>query len=146
MTLSSLRSKSPLFLLLTGLGLAVPSAFSQTLTITGGQGQLITTGQPTAQALTVQLLSSTGQPIAGAPITFTSFDTQGGYVPAYLQNVYTDANGNATSGYVGAQLIPGVSQAFDQATITATYQGVSTVTFFETTSNITTSGTPLITP
>jgi uncharacterized protein (TIGR03437 family) len=146
MTLSSLRSKSPFFLLLAGLSLALPSAFSQTLTITGGQGQLITTGQPTAQPLTVQLLSSAGQPIAGAPITFTSLDTLGGYVPAYLQNVFTDANGNATSGYVGAQLIPGLSQAFDQGNVSATYQGVSSVTFYETTTNITTSGTPLITP
>jgi uncharacterized protein (TIGR03437 family) len=146
MTLSSLRSKSPLFIVLMGLGLAVPSAFSQTLTITGGQGQLITTGQPTSQPLAVQLLSAAGQPIAGALITFTSLDTQGGYIPAYLQNVYTDANGNATSGYVGAQLIPGQSQAFDQAQVTATYQGIATVTFYETTTNVTTSGTPLITP
>jgi uncharacterized protein (TIGR03437 family) len=107
---------------------------------------LISTGQPTAQPLTVQLLSAAGQPIAGAPITFTSLDSQGGYIPQYLQNVYTDANGNATSGYVGAQLIPGTSQAFDQAVITATYLGVSSVTFYETTTNVTTSGTPLITP
>jgi uncharacterized protein (TIGR03437 family) len=146
MTFSSLRSKSPLIAVLMGLGLAVPSAFSQTLTITGGQGQLITTGQPTSQPLKVQLLSPTGQPIPGAPITFTSLDTLGGYVPAYLQNVFTDANGNATSGYVGAQLIPGTSQAFDQGTVNATYQGFSTVTFFETTTNVSTSGTPLITP
>jgi uncharacterized protein (TIGR03437 family) len=129
-----------------GLCLAVPSAFSQTLTITGGQGQLITTGQPTPQPLTVKLLDPNGNPIVNAPVSFTSIDQQGGYVPMYLQNVVTDTTGTATSGYVGATLVPGQSQAFDQGEVIATYNGAATVTFFETTVNVTTNGTPLITP
>jgi uncharacterized protein (TIGR03437 family) len=145
MTLSSLRSKSPLFILLMGLGLAVPSAFSQTLTVTGGQGQLAQTGFLFSQPLTVKLLDPSGQPIPNAPITFTSYDPAGGYVPGFQQNVSTDATGTATSGYVGPILGP-QSQAFDQGTVTATYQGISTVTFYETTFNTTSSGTPLITP
>jgi uncharacterized protein (TIGR03437 family) len=143
MTFLSFKTKSPLLLLFMGLSLAVPSAFSQTLNIVGGQGQLVTPSQPTPQPFVVQLLGATGQPLAGATVTFTSLDSQGGYVPSDKQNVLTDGNGMASSSYVGASLVPG-TQAYDTGSITASYNATSTVTFYVTTSNLSTSGGSVI--
>ena len=144
MTLSSLRSKSHLLLLLMGLGLAAPSAFAQTLTITGGQGQLLTPLQQ-SQPLTVQLLDSTGQPIVGASLTYTITDSLGLYFINNVQPAVTDSNGNASSYIYGAGLVQGQSAPFDSATVTVNY-GNAAATFYETTSGVTSTGTPLVTP
>jgi len=144
MTLSSLRSKSPAIFLLLGLSLAVPSAFSQTLVITSGQGQLLTPLQQ-SQPLVVQLLDVTGKPIPGAPITFTITDTLGYYFSNNIQNGVTDPNGFATTYVYGAGLVPGQSSPFDSATVSASYLGVAFATFYETTAGLTTTGTALVT-
>jgi uncharacterized protein (TIGR03437 family) len=132
------RSLAPLFFL--GLTAAVPSAFSQTLTITGGQGQLIIPTESTQAPLQVLLLGTNGQPLVGATVTFTSLDTLGGYVPTYYQNVVTDNTGTAQAYYVGSNLIPGQAPVFDTGQVIASYQGIASATFFVTTSNIAQGG------
>jgi uncharacterized protein (TIGR03437 family) len=144
MTSLSLKLRSTIATVFVGLTLAVPSAFSQTLTITGGQGQLIGSSQQTNLPLVVNLVGPNGQPLTGAPITFTSLDQNGGYIPSYTQTVLTDSNGNASSNYIGANLIAGSTPAYDTGVVTASYAGVSTVTFYETTYNINQQGGSLV--
>src|SRR5665213_2132423 len=124
MTFSSLRSKSPALFLLLGLSIAVPSAYSQTLTVTGGQGQLLTPLQQ-SQALTVKLLDPSGNPIAGALITFTQTDILGLYINGNSQTGITDATGTAVTYIYGAGLVTGQSAPFDSTTVTANYAGIA---------------------
>jgi uncharacterized protein (TIGR03437 family) len=143
MTLSSLRSKSPLFLLVMGLSVAVPAA-SQTLTVTGGQGQLLTPLQA-SQPLTALLLSASGQPIVGALVTYTITDAYGLYAGIGTQTVITDSTGTANIYVYGAGLVPGQSAPYDPGTVVATYNGVTSATFYVTTTGTTSTGTPLVT-
>jgi uncharacterized protein (TIGR03437 family) len=144
MTSRSLKSRFSILPALAFMALAVPSALSQTLTITAGQGQLLQISQQ-SQPLTVVLVGSNGQPIPGAAITFTAVDAFGGYVPYQPVNVVTDANGSASATYIGANLTPGFSNAYDTGIVTATYQGIATVNFYETTSNLNLQGGTLVT-
>lgn len=144
MTFRSIRLGSTLCTLCVGLTLAVPAAFSQTLTITGGQGQLVGPSSQTSQPLTVLLLNTNGQPMVGQPVTFTALDYAGGYVPSYAQTVYTDTTGTATSYYVGASLAPGQAPSYDSGTVIASYNGIANATFYVTTSNINSLGGSLV--
>lgn len=143
MTSRSLTFRSSHLFFLVGLTLAAPTAFSQTLTITGGQGQVLAPSQQSNQALSVNLLGPNGQPLVGAPITFTSLDSAGGYIPSYNQIVYTDTNGNASNYYIGASagMIFG---SYDTGIVIASYVGISSVTFYETTTNLNSQGGALI--
>jgi uncharacterized protein (TIGR03437 family) len=142
MTFSSLRSKSPVLMFLLGACAAVPSAFSQTLTITGGQGQLLTPVQ-ISQALTVKLVDASGTPIGGAPITYTTSDQLGKYFFGNSQTATTDSTGSASVYIFGAGLLPN-DGPFDSATVTASYAGIVFATFYETTTNVANSA-PLVT-
>jgi uncharacterized protein (TIGR03437 family) len=150
MTSRSLLRRSAILSFIAGVTLAVPSAFSQTLTITNGQGQILAPSQPSTQLLQVLLLGSNGQPIVGAPITFTAFSFYGGYVPTnpsnFGTNVYfTDSTGTASVTYVGANLSPtATSVPYDSATVLANYANLVSATFYETTSNVNQQGSPLI--
>lgn len=141
MTFSSLRSKSSAFLLFVGLSFAVPSALSQTLTITGGQGQLLLPSQ-ISQALTVKLVDASGNPIVGAPITYTVSDVLGKYFFGNSQTATTDSTGAAFVYVFGAGLLPN-DGPYDSATVTASYSGLAFATFYETTTNVANS-TPLV--
>jgi uncharacterized protein (TIGR03437 family) len=150
MTSRSLLLRSTFLSLMAGLTLAVPSAFSQTLTITGGQGQITAPGTPVSQLLSVLLVGSNGQPIVGAPIIFTAFSSYGGYVPINpltgTTTYVTDSTGTASASFTGASLsFNTVFVPFDQATIVASYGGISSATFYETTSNTNQQGSPLVT-
>ena len=139
-----IKSRLTILPLLTAFVCAVPSVFSQTLTITSGQGQLLGISQQALQPLTVVLLGSNGQPLPGATVTFTSSDAYGGYIPYGPLNVVTDQNGSASATYVGATLTPGSGLSYDTGVVTATYNGVATVSFFETTANQNPQGGSLV--
>jgi uncharacterized protein (TIGR03437 family) len=127
-----------------GLGLAVPSAFSQTLTVTGGQGQLLAPLQP-SQAMTVKLLDASGNIVVGAPISFNISDAFGLYNSFNIQSAVTDTTGTATIYIYGAPLTAAYG-AYDSATVSANYAGIAFATIYATTSNLTSTGTPLVNP
>jgi uncharacterized protein (TIGR03437 family) len=144
MTFSSVRFKSPHLLLFLGLSLAVPAAFSQTLTITGGQGQLLLPVQQSAP-LSVKLLDANGNPIVGAPVTFNYTDAFSTTNFLTLQQGITDSNGMAFTYLYGVVLAPGQTTTYVPGQVIANYNGVIfSPPFYETTSGTTATNSPLV--
>ncbi len=102
---------------------------SGNLTIILGQGQVIPANFSTAQqeSLTIRLRDAAGNPVAGAPITWTVQSGQGNVNPAVST---TDSNGVASADFLGSSFTVGA--AFIQSIVQAT-TGVETVNFFVTT-------------
>ncbi len=138
MTFRSLTKHSPSLLLSALSVIAAHSCLAQTLTITSGQGQIAANSSLAPQSLTVQLLDATGKPFPNQLITFT--DTQGG-LGGYVNPVQgvTDANGMASTTFVGATVMAGTFTSYVQTNIVAAYNGLF-ANFYETTSGIVGTG------
>ena len=87
---------------LTAVLAAAPTAFGQTLTVIGGQGQLVPSSGLAQTPISVQLLDATGQPIANQVISFVSQNPAAGNPTQ--PTVITDATGTASVGYIAAAL------------------------------------------
>ncbi len=117
-------------------------AGAQTLTIVSGNGQVVGPASSSPQQLVVNLLNTNGQPFPGQTVFFTT--TQTGQLSGNptATTAVTDANGNASVGYIGAGLLfSNIPYVGNQ--VIASY-GASSVTFIETTSNFLPNSSGLI--
>ncbi|MDQ6760305.1 MAG: Ig-like domain-containing protein, partial [Acidobacteriota bacterium] len=100
---------------------------AQTLSVVSGNGQVVQENFGTSQPLVVQAKDSGGRPAAGVNVNWSI--TQGsGTLPNPV--TVTDANGLASTNFVGPNLQPGTS--FLAATVTAT-SALTAVSFIVTT-------------
>lgn len=143
-SLNKIKSTSRSLLLCAFALVGVATTHAQTLLIVSGNGQLVQTGINSAQPLVVQLLDANGNPYAGQTIFFTTVQTYpaSGQTPA---SAVTGANGQASVLFTGANLFSfaGVLN-YVSNTVVATYNAAS-VSFTETTTNISASGGALVT-
>ncbi len=141
---SFLKQYSPLFLLSAISLIAAGNSLAQTLTITGGQGQIVVNASAAGNALTVQLLDGTGKPFPNQVITFQ--DTQGGTNGiASPTSVTTDSNGMASTTFIAPNIPTSSGVSYVQTTVLASYGGL-VATFYETTSAITSTGGNTVQP
>jgi uncharacterized protein (TIGR03437 family) len=108
---------------------AIPAAFSQTLTIKGGNGQLVGPTALSNQPLSVQLLDATGQPMSNQAISFVATNQAAGNPASSF--VITDATGTASAYFIGAS-IQNTGIAYVPNTVVASF-GALTAAFAETT-------------
>jgi uncharacterized protein (TIGR03437 family) len=120
------------------------SATGPTLTIVGGQGQLLSSDTNTASggadgsSLEVLATDANGNPIAALPVTFSVPSTEGtleasGVEGGATQVVNTNANGVASVDFLSGMLPANDTQGFLQSLVTATASDTNTVTFYITT-------------
>ena len=144
MRLSFPKRHSPLFLLSAISLIVAGNATAQTLTITGGQGQVVVNASVAGNPLTVQLLDATGKPFPNQTITFQ--DTLGGTAGiATPGTAVTDANGMASTTFIATNIPTSSGVGYTQTPVIASYGGL-VATFFETTSAVTPSGGNTILP
>ncbi len=107
---------------------------TDTLTILGGQGQLVAEQFQIREPLVVQLRDAQGQPAANRTITFSirtgTGTLNGGSCVGNICAVQTDVDGRARIGFIATSVFPGTS--YGQQTISAT-NGYRTISFIVTT-------------
>ena len=102
-------------------------AFSQSLTVVSGNGQIVLEQFLTSIPLTAVARDGSGNPIAGIPITWTITQGQGTIV---RPSAMTDSNGLASADFLGTAVPNGLS--YSQVSITAS-SSLGSVTFYVTT-------------
>jgi uncharacterized protein (TIGR03437 family) len=102
MNLQPIKTNILRYLIFAASLAAASTVFGQTLTVTGGQGQLVVSSGLAQTPITVQLLDGTGQPIANQVISFVSQNSAAGNPTS--QYATTDSTGTASVGYIAAAL------------------------------------------
>jgi uncharacterized protein (TIGR03437 family) len=109
-------------------------AEAQTISIVSGNGQLVKAFFPSSAPLVVVVRDANGNPLKGVQVSWTvSGGTSGTPGILYAPQTTTDANGQATNTFIGANVT--LPASFAQSTVTATYGGAHAV-FTETTAGI----------
>ncbi|HEY3742598.1 MAG TPA: putative Ig domain-containing protein [Bryobacteraceae bacterium] len=107
--------------------IAATSAFSQSLTVFSGNGQVVLEQFLTSSPLTVAAIDAQGNPITGLPITWSTSQGAGTIVNP---KAMTDSNGYATANFLGTDVPGGLS--YTQATVTAS-SSIGSASFYVTT-------------
>ena len=101
-----------------------------TLRVVSGAGQVGTAGNPAAQPLVVEVLTSTGAPIAGRTINWAQTPVEGAGVSLGATSAITDVNGQASlsfsylsAGRTRINATDGVNGRTTQVTVSATGTG-----------------------
>jgi uncharacterized protein (TIGR03437 family) len=102
MNLQPLKTDTLKYLIFAAALAASPAAFGQTLTVAGGQGQLVVSSSLAQTPMSVQLLDGAGQPLANQAVSFASQNPAAGNPTS--GTAITDATGTASVGYIAAAL------------------------------------------
>jgi hypothetical protein len=112
--------------------------------IVSGNGEFMQVGyRAYNEPLTIQVVSTTGAPMAGVPVTFTvgvGLITGDPIGQLDNPNTVTDSNGMASTDFISPSLPLGVTLNFDSTTVTASTP-VGSVNFVETVFNVNPNGT-----
>src|SRR5271154_90060 len=100
--------------------LGTGAAQAQTVTIVSGNGQVIPAVH-LSLPLVVLVRDSSGNPLPSVTVTWTLGVGQQGEIST--QTTTTASNGQATNTFIGAS--PSLGVAYDQSTVTATYETAS---------------------
>jgi len=112
----------------------VGAAQAQTVSIVSGNGQLVKAFFPSNAPLVVVVRDANGNPLKGVQVKWTvSGGTAGTPGILYASQTTTDANGQASNTFIGANVT--LPASFAQSTVTATY-GTAHAVFTETTAGI----------
>ncbi|HKX00396.1 MAG TPA: Ig-like domain-containing protein [Bryobacteraceae bacterium] len=112
-------------------------AFSQTVSIVSGQGQLVRTSNIAQFPLVVLVRDASGNPVPNASVAWKI--TGGGTI--LHASTTTDSTGQSTNSFIGANVL--FPTSFAQSTIAVTYKTAS-ATFYMTTAGQDNSGTILV--
>jgi uncharacterized protein (TIGR03437 family) len=117
-----------------GVSLLATTAFSQTVSIVSGDGQILKVSSPTpaTNLPTVIVRDSSGKPVPKATLTWTVSPQGQGNVT--FPTTVTDANGKATNSYLAPNLLQFSTTSFAQTKVTATL-GSSSASFTITVEN-----------
>ncbi len=119
-------------------GPAGPGNTSNQVQIVSGDGQIVQQNTAATYPLVILVTDTNGKPLANVPVTF-QLTSGSGFVTT--QNTNTDANGNASTTFVGLQLI--TNTTFQSNTITASTSLGAVINFTYTTMNFDTLGNGL---
>lgn len=110
------------------------AAQAQTISVVSGNGQLVKAFFPSSAPLVVLVRDANGNPLKGVQVSWTvSGGTAGTPGILFAPQTKTDANGQASNTFIGANVT--LPTSFAQSTITATY-GSAHAVFTETTAGI----------
>jgi uncharacterized protein (TIGR03437 family) len=118
-------------------GPAGPGNTSSQVQIVSGDGQIVQQNTAATYPLVILVTDTNGKPLANVPVTF-QLTSGSGFVSS--QNTQTDANGNASTTFVGLNLV--TNTTFQSNTITAS-TSFGSVNFTFTTMNFDTLGNGL---